>query len=117
MSKVSLRNSSIGGGRRPPAATIARRPRTSARPEPALVGTPGCTRLVGVRLLRRRSEAPAEGDPVTAADAAAPGRPTGKGRPTPRRREAQRRRTGPAPPPPKTRREAYRRSREQGSDR
>jgi Protein of unknown function (DUF3043) len=73
-----------------------------------------------VRLLRRRSEAPAEVDPaqpVTAADAAAPGRPTGKGRPTPRRREAQRRRTGPVAPPPKNRREANRRAREQGADR
>jgi Protein of unknown function (DUF3043) len=73
-----------------------------------------------VRLLRRRSEAPAEIDPVqpvVAADAAAPGRPGGKGRPTPRRREAQKRRTGPVAPPPKNRREAYRRMREQGTDR
>ena len=73
-----------------------------------------------MRLLRRRSETPVEGDPVqpvTAADAAAPGRPSGKGRPTPRRREAQRRRTGPVAPPPKNRREAYRRAREQGTDR
>jgi DUF3043 family protein len=72
-----------------------------------------------VRLLRRRSETPAEVDPdqQVAADAAAPGRPSGKGRPTPRRREAQRRRTGPVAPPPKTRREAVRRMREQGTDR
>jgi hypothetical protein len=71
-----------------------------------------------VRLLRRRSETPAEVDPVhPVADAAAPGRPGSKGRPTPRRREAQKRRTGPAPPPPKTRREAARRMREQGTDR
>jgi hypothetical protein len=72
-----------------------------------------------VRLLRRRSETPAEVDPVqpVAADAAAPGRPGGKGRPTPRRREAQKRRTGPVGPPPKTRREAVRRMREQGNDR
>jgi hypothetical protein len=72
-----------------------------------------------VRLLRRRSESPAEVDPVqpVAADAAAPGRPGGKGRPTPRRREAQKRRTGPVGPPPKTRREAVRRMREQGNDR
>ena len=72
-----------------------------------------------MRLLRRRSETPAEVDPdqQVAADAAAPGRPSGKGRPTPRRREAQRRRTGPVAPPPKTRREAVRRMREQGTDR
>jgi hypothetical protein len=72
-----------------------------------------------VRLLRRRSEAPAEDDPAqpVAADSAAPGRATGKGRPTPRRREAQKRRTGPVAPPPRTRREAVRRMREQGGDR
>ncbi len=69
-----------------------------------------------MRLLRRRSDAPAEVDPV-AADAAVPTRTGGKGRPTPRRREAQRRRTGPVAPPPKTRREAARRIREQGNDR
>ena len=71
-----------------------------------------------MRLLRRRSETPAEVDPdQVAADAADPGRPSGKGRPTPRRREAQKRRTGPVAPPPKTRREAVRRMRAQGSDR
>ena len=72
-----------------------------------------------MRLLRRRSETPAEIDPAqpVAADAAAPSRPSGKGRPTPRRREAQRRRTGPVAPPPKTRREAAKRIREQGNDR
>jgi Protein of unknown function (DUF3043) len=72
-----------------------------------------------VRLLRRRSETPAEVDPArpAAADAAVPGRPGSKGRPTPRRREAQKRRTGPVAPPPKTRREAARRMREQGNDR
>ena len=70
-----------------------------------------------MRLLRRRSETPAEVDPAqpVAADAAA--RQAGKGRPTPRRREAQKRRTGPVAPPPKTRREAVRRAREQGNDR
>ena len=73
-----------------------------------------------MRLLRRRSETPAEtdpADPAVAADSAAANRPSGKGRPTPRRREAQRRRTGPVAPPPKTRREAVRRMREQGNDR
>jgi hypothetical protein len=37
----------------------------------------------------------------------------GKGRPTPKRSEAQGRRTGPVPPPPTTRKEAYKRMREQ----
>jgi hypothetical protein len=70
-------------------------------------------------LLRRRNDPPAEVEPVTpvGADATNPGRPAGKGRPTPRRREAQKRRTGPVAPPPRTRREAYRRMREQGSGR
>jgi hypothetical protein len=70
-------------------------------------------------LLRRRSDSPAEVDPAepVAADAAGQNRSAGKGRPTPRRREAQRRRTGPVAPPPKNRREAYRRMREQGADR
>lgn len=70
-----------------------------------------------MRLLRRRTAGPADED--GAADGAAevdPRRPTGKGRPTPKRREAQRRRTGPVPPPPRTRREAYRRMREQNQE-
>ena len=73
-----------------------------------------------MRLLRRRNDAPAEVEeiePVPAVDGTDPRRPTGKGRPTPRRREAQKRRTGPVAPPPKTRREAYRRMREQGAER
>jgi Protein of unknown function (DUF3043) len=72
-----------------------------------------------VRLLRRRSDTPADADPVepVGADAAGARGAAGKGRPTPRRREAQRRRTGPVAPPPRTRREAYRRMREQGGDR
>jgi hypothetical protein len=72
-----------------------------------------------VRLLRRRSDSPADADPAqpAGADAAGSTRATGKGRPTPRRREAQRRRTGPVAPPPRTRREAYKRMREQGTDR
>lgn len=72
-----------------------------------------------MRLLRRRSDSPAEVEdalePAQVGDD--PRRPTGKGRPTPRRREAQKRRTGPVAPPPKTRREAYKRMREQGADR
>lgn len=73
-----------------------------------------------MRLLRRRNDAPAEVEeiePVSVADSADARRPVGKGRPTPRRREAQKRRTGPVAPPPRTRREAYRRMREQGADR
>jgi cation transport ATPase len=75
-----------------------------------------------VRLLRRRSDPPAEErdeptPPSAAADALDPRRTPGKGRPTPRRREAQRRRTGPVAPPPRTRREAYRRMREQSAER
>lgn len=73
-----------------------------------------------MRLLRRRSDTPADVDPVppvVGGDPDDPRRTAGKGRPTPRRREAQKRRTGPVAPPPKTRREAYRRMREQGSDR
>ena len=73
-----------------------------------------------MRLLRRRSGPPADVEPAApdaAADSADPRRTTGKGRPTPRRREAQKRRSGPVAPPPRTRREAYRRMREQGSDR
>ena len=75
-----------------------------------------------MRLLRRRSDPPAaaervEPTPPGGPDALDPRRTPGKGRPTPRRREAQRRRTGPVAPPPKTRREAYRRQREQGSER
>jgi hypothetical protein len=78
-----------------------------------------------VRLLRRRSDPPAADeragstapDPAGSADALDPRRTPGKGKPTPRRREAQRRRTGPVAPPPRTRREAYRRMREQGTDR
>lgn len=76
-----------------------------------------------MRLLRRRSDPPADVErgeptqPAGAADALDPRRTPGKGKPTPRRREAQRRRTGPVAPPPKTRREAYRRMREQGTDR
>jgi Protein of unknown function (DUF3043) len=69
-----------------------------------------------VRLLRRRSDTPADAGPAepVGADAAGSTRAAGKGRPTPRRREAQRRRTGPVAPPPRTRREAYKRMREQG---
>lgn len=73
-----------------------------------------------MRLLRRRSESAAT-DQVADTDAvvepADPRHSPGKGRPTPRRRDAQRRRTGPVAPPPKTRKEAYRRMREQSAER
>jgi hypothetical protein len=72
-----------------------------------------------VRLLRRRSQAeheraagPADGAGAETVDER---HSSGKGRPTPKRREAQRRRTGPVAPPPRTRREAYRRSKEQNA--
>lgn len=72
-----------------------------------------------MRLLRRRTTGQADEErpvePVGGADAVDPRRPTGKGRPTPKRREAQRRRTGPVAPPPRTRREAYRRTKDQNS--
>jgi hypothetical protein len=74
-------------------------------------------------LLRRRTASQAEDDrpdeagngQVGGADAVDPRRPTGKGRPTPKRREAQKRRTGPVAPPPRTRREAYRRMKDQSA--
>jgi hypothetical protein len=68
-------------------------------------------------LLRRRSasQADEERSAEAAADAFDARRAAGKGRPTPKRREAQRRRTGPVAPPPRTRKEAYRRMREQNA--
>jgi Protein of unknown function (DUF3043) len=76
-----------------------------------------------VRLLRRRRESLVEDDrgveaadgSLAGTDAVDPRRVPGKGRPTPKRREAQKRRTGPVAPPPRTRREAYRRMREQNA--
>lgn len=59
--------------------------------------------------LRKKSAEPAPAEPET------PAEPTvGKGRPTPKRRDAQAARRGPVAPPPKTQREAMRRSREAG---
>lgn len=73
-----------------------------------------------MRLVRRRRTPSTDDDhPAEAASATAdsldPRRTPGKGRPTPKRREAQKRRTGPVAPPPRTRREAYRRMREQSA--
>ena len=82
-----------------------------------------------VRLVRRSSK-PAEpdesgdglqkaatGSAAQSADATNSRQTAGKGRPTPKRREAQGRRAGPLPPPPKTRREAYRRMRQRNTGR
>lgn len=79
-----------------------------------------------VRLVRRTSK-PAEPDDSgdglqqaatgSSADAGNARQTAGKGRPTPKRREAQGRRAGPLPPPPKTRREAYRRMRQRNTGR
>jgi hypothetical protein len=74
-------------------------------------------------LLRRRTASQADDDrpddagdgQLGGADAVDPHRPTGKGRPTPKRREAQKRRAGPVAPPPRNRREATRRVREQAA--
>lgn len=72
-----------------------------------------------VRFLRRSatdaSDSPA--DPVAGSSADSAARPetkshtSSKGRPTPKRREAESKRRGPVPPPPRTQREAFKRSR------
>jgi Protein of unknown function (DUF3043) len=69
----------------------------------------------GVRFLRRSATPATTAGSGSAApdDVASPaanetGRPTGKGRPTPKRREAEARKRGPVPPPPRTQREASR---------
>ncbi|MGE0296651.1 DUF3043 domain-containing protein [Pseudonocardia sp.] len=66
-----------------------------------------------MRFLRRNqpstvaADAAGEGADGAAADGdAQTGRTGGKGRPTPKRRDAEKRRRGPAPPPPRTQREA-----------
>ena len=56
-------------------------------------------------------EEPAEEVVPDAGDVTHRARPAGKGRPTPSRREAEGRKRGPAPPPPRTQREALRRMR------
>jgi len=69
-----------------------------------------------VRFLRRGDEkTPSESETAETAVAQKPKDPRwteGKGRPTPKRREAQTVRRGPAPPPPRTQREASKRARE-----
>jgi hypothetical protein len=64
-----------------------------------------------VRFLRRSTSTTVgadQPDSDAAQGPAQPGRTEGKGRPTPKRREAEGRRRGPAPPPPRTQREAAR---------
>jgi hypothetical protein len=77
---------------------------------------------VRVRFLRRsadESNEAAEADQVVDPAGSEPGkaRTAGKGRPTPKRREAEARRRGPVPPPPRTQREAMKRSRGTKEDR
>jgi hypothetical protein len=66
-----------------------------------------------VKFLRRQPSEDAEHGPAdeaegTSEQAAQRGHTPGKGRPTPKRRDAESKRRGPAPPPPKTQREAIR---------
>jgi hypothetical protein len=67
---------------------------------------------VKLRLPGRRPTADATPDAATDLSAQL-ATSAGKGRPTPKRTEAQGRRSGPVPPPPTTRKEAYKRMREQ----
>jgi hypothetical protein len=81
-----------------------------------------CPTLVTVRFLRgNTASGAADPEPEPAVEELDPdnvshrahnvGRHVGKGRPTPSRREAEGRKRGPAPPPPRTQREALRRMR------
>jgi hypothetical protein len=70
-----------------------------------------------VRFLRRSSSsatttADETGADVAAVDASTRGYTPGKGKPTPKRREAEAKRRGPVAPPPRTTREAMKRSKE-----
>lgn len=71
-------------------------------------------------LLRRRKTNSADpADELARAQeqvAGAPGRPAPKGKPTPRRKEKEVGRIGPPAPPPRTRKEAYARSRAQNKE-
>jgi hypothetical protein len=67
---------------------------------------------VKLRLPGRRPAPAATPDPATDRTTQLAGS-GGKGRPTPKRNEAQGRRSGPVPPPPTNRKEAYKRMREQ----
>ncbi len=70
-----------------------------------------------MRILRRPDQAAVVVDAPAPAQDAGPARTTGKGRPTPKRRDAQTKRRGPAPPPPRTQREAARLARANRPDR
>jgi hypothetical protein len=73
-----------------------------------------------VSLLRRANKVSLDKSVESADSAAADGsagdddKPVGKGRPTPKRREAEKVRRGPVAPPPRTQREAVKRSKESG---
>lgn len=67
----------------------------------------------------RRTSSPEAAEPVLLTKPVGPSdprRPDGKGRPTPKRRDAEGRSRGPVAPPPANRREAYRRTRQESSD-
>ncbi|MDT7675655.1 MAG: hypothetical protein QOD82_3557 [Pseudonocardiales bacterium] len=76
-----------------------------------------------VKFLRRRNSddavgaATSEDGNETITDALGRRHTAGKGRPTPKRREAETKRRGPAPPPPKTQREAQKLARQNRASR
>jgi hypothetical protein len=76
-----------------------------------------------VKFLRRRNSddavgaATSEDGSETITDALGRRHTAGKGRPTPKRREAETKRRGPAPPPPKTQREAQKLARQNRASR
>ena len=72
-----------------------------------------------MRFLRRSTPTPVGSEPSTGPATGDTGtaRSEGKGRPTPKRRDAQGRRRGPAPPPPRTQREAAKYARANRPDR
>src|SRR5918998_6645113 len=125
--RAGTRTPSLAGNDRDPSGDsrtdMVTQPTGSAPPQLPAKGTDGTpATLKPVRFLRGKgSPADAEtradaGVEVSSAAADEPGIPTGgrtagKGRPTPSRREAEGRRRGPAPPPPRTPREAVRRMR------
>lgn len=89
-----------------------------------MTASPAAGKLPRVNLLRRSAKtndadegvsmskgAPAQAGAAAAADATVAAKQVGKGRPTPKRSEAEGRRRGPVAPPPKTQREAIKRSR------
>src|SRR5829696_5377893 len=84
------------------------------RPEPEGAGEHVDSTSVKLRLPGRRpADSPPDAATVATASGATAVGAAGKGRPTPKRAEAQGRRSGPVPPPPTTRKEAFKRQREQ----